>query len=69
MRTARWLRRFGDVRSPGFRGHGGSCGGTTFGGDGELRDLDAAVRAARADGADAVVTVGFSMGGGVALRQ
>ena len=69
MRVARWLRRFGDVRSLDFRGHGGSGGGTTVGGDGELRDLDAAVRAAREDGADAVVTVGFSMGGGVALRQ
>jgi pimeloyl-ACP methyl ester carboxylesterase len=69
VRVARWLRRFGDVRSLDFRGHGGSGGGTTVGGDGELRDLDAAVGAARADGADAVVTVGFSMGGGVALRQ
>ena len=69
MRVAGWLRRFGDVRSLDFRGHGGSGGATTVGGDGELRDLDAAVRAARDDGADAVVTVGFSMGGGVALRQ
>ncbi len=69
MRVAGWLRAFGDVRSLDFRGHGGSGGGTTVGGDGELRDLDAAVRAAREDGADAVVTVGFSMGGGVALRQ
>ena len=69
MRVAGWLRAFGDVRSLDFRGHGGSGGGTTVGGDGELRDLDAAVRAAREDGAGAVVTVGFSMGGGVALRQ
>jgi uncharacterized protein len=69
LRVAGWLRPFGDVRSLDFRGHGGSGGGTTVGGDGELRDLDAAVRAARDDGADAVVTVGFSMGGGVALRQ
>jgi dienelactone hydrolase len=36
---------------------------------GEVADLDAAVAAARSEGADAVVTVGFSMGGGVALRQ
>ena len=69
VRVARWLRRFGDVRSLDFRGHGRSDGGSTVGGDGELQDLDAAVSAARADGADAVVTVGFSMGGGVALRQ
>ena len=69
VRVAGWLRRFGDVRSLDFRGHGDSGGGTTVGGDGELLDLDAAVRAARHDGADAVVTVGFSMGGGVALRQ
>ena len=34
------------------------------GGDPEMRDVDAAVGAARADGADAVVTVGLSMGGG-----
>jgi alpha-beta hydrolase superfamily lysophospholipase len=69
LRVARWLRCFGDVRSLDFRGHGRSDGGSTVGGDGELRDLDAAVAAARADGADAVVTLGFSMGGGVALRQ
>jgi pimeloyl-ACP methyl ester carboxylesterase len=69
LRVAQWLRRFGDVRSLDFRGHGDSDGGSTVGGDGELRDLDAAVAAARADGADAVVTLGFSMGGGVALRQ
>jgi uncharacterized protein len=69
MRIAGWLSRFGDVRSLDFRGHGRSDGGSTVGGDGELLDLDAAVAAARAGGAGAVVTVGFSMGGGVALRQ
>ena len=68
-RLAGWLRPFGDVRSLDFRGHGASGAGSTVGGDGELRDLDAAVASARAAGADAVVTVGFSMGGGVALRQ
>ena len=68
-RVAGWLRPFGEVRAFDFRGHGRSGGGSTVGGDGELLDLDAWVAAARADGAGAVVTVGFSMGGGVALRH
>jgi len=69
LRLAGWLSRFGDVRAVDFRGHGGSEGGSTAGGDPEMRDLDAAVGAARADGTDAVVTFGLSMGGGAALRQ
>jgi len=69
LRLVGWLSRFGDVRAVDFRGHGGSEGGSTAGGDPEMRDLDAAVGAARADGADAVVTFGLSMGGGAALRQ
>jgi pimeloyl-ACP methyl ester carboxylesterase len=68
-RLAGWLRAFGEVRALDSRGHGRSGGGTTVGGDPEMADVDAAVRAARADGADAVVTLGLSMGGGVALRQ
>lgn len=44
-----------------LRGHGGSEGATTLGLD-ERLDVDAAVRAARAD-ADVVVVVGASMGG------
>lgn len=69
LRLAGWLARFGDVRAVDFRGHGSSEGGSTAGGDPETGDLDAAVAAARDDGASTVVTLGLSMGGGVALRQ
>jgi pimeloyl-ACP methyl ester carboxylesterase len=68
-RVAGWLRRFGEVRALDFRGHGRSAGGSGVGGDPEMLDVDAAVGAARADGGEAVVTVGLSMGGGAALRQ
>ena len=69
LRLAGWLRPFGEVRAVDFRGHGRSGGGSTAGGDPEMRDVDAAVAAARADGAAAVVTFGLSMGGGAVLRQ
>jgi uncharacterized protein len=69
LQLAGWLRRFGEVRALDFRGHGRSGGASAVGGDPELVDLDSAVAAARADGAQAVVTLGLSMGGGVALRQ
>jgi uncharacterized protein len=69
LRLAGWLRRFGEVRGADARGHGRSGGRSAVGGDPEVRDVDAAVAAARADGARAVVTVGMSLGGGVVLRQ
>ena len=69
LRVCGWLSRFGEVRALDFRGHGGSGGGSSTGGDPEVRDVDAAVVAARADGAGAVVTVGLSMGGEAVLRQ
>jgi pimeloyl-ACP methyl ester carboxylesterase len=67
-RVARALSAYGDVVSYDHRGHGSSSGVTTLG-DAEVLDLDAAVRWARWCGAERVVTVGFSMGGSVVLRQ
>lgn len=51
-----------------FRGHGASGGESTVG-DEEILDLDAVVAAARAVGYARVVTLGFSMGGAVAIRH
>ncbi|MDT0378568.1 alpha/beta fold hydrolase [Streptomyces sp. DSM 42041] len=51
-----------------FRGHGRSGGRSTVG-DREVLDLAAAVRWARERGHRSVATVGFSMGGSVALRH
>jgi fermentation-respiration switch protein FrsA (DUF1100 family) len=51
-----------------FRGHGRSGGLSTLG-DKEIYDLDVAVRYARELGYAKVVTVGFSMGASVVLRQ
>ena len=62
------LTEFGGVVSYDSRGHGSSSGVTTLG-DAEVLDLDAAIGWARWLGADDVVTVGFSMGGSIVLRQ
>ncbi|MET8981289.1 alpha/beta fold hydrolase [Streptomyces sp. NPDC004539] len=62
------LRRYGAVVTFSFRGHGASGGRSTVG-DREVLDLAAAVDWARALGHARVVTVGFSMGGSVALRH
>lgn len=67
------LSRFGDVLAIDQRGHGRSTGLCTVGMD-EVLDVDAAVAYLRNrnpahGGANAVVTVGFSMGGSVTLRH
>lgn len=50
------------------RGHGRSAGASTVG-DAEVLDLDAAVRAARQLGYQRVASLGFSLGGAVAIRH
>lgn len=67
-RIASALRAYGAVVSIDLRGHGRS-GGLTSLGDTEVHDVDAAVAYARWLGHERVVTVGFSLGGGVVLRQ
>ncbi|MFI7410405.1 alpha/beta hydrolase [Streptomyces sp. NPDC049627] len=67
-RVAEAFTRHGAVVTFSFRGHGASGGRSTVG-DREVLDLAAAVRWARELGHARVVTVGFSMGGSVALRH
>ncbi|MFI6944247.1 alpha/beta hydrolase [Streptomyces sp. NPDC050418] len=67
-RAATAFAQFGAVITFSFRGHGRSGGRSTVG-DREVLDLDAAVEWARTLGCPRVVTVGFSMGGSVVLRQ
>ncbi|WP_017242389.1 alpha/beta fold hydrolase [Streptomyces sp. SS] len=68
-RAARaFAERGASVVTFSFRGHGGSGGLSTVG-DREVLDLSAAVRWARELGHARVATVGFSMGGSVALRH
>jgi len=61
---ARWFTVF----SFDFRGHGGSGGRSTFGAAEHL-DVEAAVRHAREEGFERVVTFGGSMGGIAVLRH
>jgi len=67
-RIAKRFNAWAGVVSFDFRGHGRSGGLSTLG-DKEIYDLDVAVQYARELGYERVATVGFSMGGSVALRQ
>ncbi|MGR8009814.1 alpha/beta hydrolase [Streptomyces hypolithicus] len=67
-RAAGVFSQFGAVITFSFRGHGRSGGHSTVG-DREVLDLAAAVGWARSLGHTRVVTVGFSMGGSVAVRH
>jgi pimeloyl-ACP methyl ester carboxylesterase len=62
------LGAFGGVVAIDMRGHGRSGGQTTVG-DEEILDVEAAVAWARDLGYRRVVTVGFSLGGAVVLRE
>jgi len=69
--TARVLRRLArrlPVIAMDFRGHGRSGGRSSVGRD-EVLDLAAGVRLARRLGYPRVATIGFSMGGSIALRH
>jgi len=62
------LADFGDVITVDLRGHGASKGQSTVGRL-EVLDVDAAIRWARELGYSKVITVGFSLGAAVAIRQ
>lgn len=67
--VAAHLARYGDVLAIDQRGHGSSSGLCTVGMD-EVLDVDAAVsHLRRRSSSRPVITVGFSMGGSVVLRQ
>ena len=68
QRVIERLRAFGGIVAIDLRGHGASGGQTTVG-DEEVQDVAAAVTWARELGYEAVVTVGFSLGGAVVLRE
>ncbi|MFI1440309.1 alpha/beta hydrolase [Streptomyces fructofermentans] len=67
-RAASAFAQYAAVVTFSFRGHGASGGRSTVG-DREVLDLAAAVRWARELGHTRIATVGFSMGGSVALRH
>ena len=67
-RVVNVFTRYGAVVTFSFRGHGASGGRSTVG-DREVLDLAAAVAWARELGHARVATIGFSMGGSVALRH
>jgi pimeloyl-ACP methyl ester carboxylesterase len=67
-KAIRAFQSIGTVFAFDFRGHGGSTGECTVG-NSEVLDLGAVVRHVRDQGFPSITTVGFSMGGGVALRQ
>ncbi|MHA6761008.1 alpha/beta hydrolase [Streptacidiphilus sp. PAMC 29251] len=67
-RAAEVLSARAGVVTFSFRGHGRSEGRSTVG-DLEVLDLEAAVSWARSLGYRRIVTVGFSMGGAVAIRH
>ncbi len=67
-RIADYLRQWGGVLSLDFRGHGTSAGWCTVG-DAEVLDVAAVVRHAKDLGYQRVVTIGFSMGASVVVRQ
>ncbi|WP_435857137.1 alpha/beta hydrolase family protein [Streptomyces mobaraensis] len=67
-RAAGVFAQYTGVITFSFRGHGRSGGHSTVG-DREVLDLAAAVGWARRLGYERVATVGFSMGGSVALRH
>lgn len=67
-RVANRLNEHGGVVAFDFRGHGRSGGATTLG-DKEIYDVAAVVQHMRELGYARVVTVGFSMGASVVLRQ
>jgi len=68
QRVIERLLRWGAVVALDLRGHGKSGGATTVG-DAEVLDVAAAVEWARDLGYGRVVTVGFSLGGAVVLRE
>lgn len=68
QRVIHRLLRWGGVVALDMRGHGKSGGATTVG-DAEVLDVAAAVEWARELGYGQVVTVGFSLGGAVVLRE